>query len=104
MLELGEEAPVIHRRLGRTLALTRVDTLVAVGGMGRHLLEGWNQMAAHHQRALHLPSAEEAWMFVWELTAPGDAVLLKGSRGMKLERIVEAISERANVSHRTEAA
>jgi UDP-N-acetylmuramoyl-tripeptide--D-alanyl-D-alanine ligase len=104
MLELGDDAPAIHRRMGRALALTEVDTLVAVGPLSQHMVEGWNELAAPHQRALHLPSAEKAWMFVWELTAPGDAVLLKGSRKMELERIVKAIEERMDGSDREEAA
>lgn len=104
MLELGEAAPQLHRRVGMTMALTRVDTLVAVGELGKHVVEGWQEVASPHQRALHVPSAEKAWLFVWRLTGPGDAVLVKGSRAMELEKIVEAIAERQQETAHGEAA
>ena len=93
MLELGEAAPEIHRRIGRVLALTQVDTVVAVGPLGRFVLDGWVEIAAGYQAAIHFPSPEEAWRSVWALARPGDAVLIKGSRAMEMEKITAAIAD-----------
>jgi len=93
MLELGEAAPEMHGRLGRLLALASVDVLVAVGPLGKHVTQGWSEMAPGARRAFHFASAEQAWRPIWELLAAGDTVLLKGSRAMELERIPAAIQD-----------
>jgi len=92
MLELGPKAPEMHVRLGRVLGLTQVDTLVAVGPLGVYLLEGWNSLARDAQKALHFLSPDQAWRPLWDCLSPGDIVLVKGSRAMELEKIVEHIA------------
>ncbi len=95
MLELGSAAPHLHMHLGRVLALMRVDTLVAVGPLGRYLVRGWSQFAGEDQKAFHLSSADQAWPVVEQNVEAGDVVLIKGSRAMQLESIPEAIARRA---------
>ncbi len=104
MLELGEAAPSLHRHLGRVLALTQVDTLVAVGPLGRFVVRGWREFADEGREALHLPSTDGAWRVVARLVAPGDAVLIKGSRAMQLEKIPEAIARHMGSGERKEVA
>ncbi len=99
MLELGDAAPALHRRAGRELARSDVDALVAVGRLGRYLLNGWNELRPAAQ-ASHFGSAEEAWQPVWDALEPGDAVLIKGSRRMHLETIPGQIAEHLGMRER----
>jgi UDP-N-acetylmuramoyl-tripeptide--D-alanyl-D-alanine ligase len=93
MLELGADSRRLHRELGADLAASGVDMLVAVGPQARYLLVGWNRQRQAGQAALHFASAGEAWLPLWRLLRPGDAVLLKGSRKMQLETIPLRISQ-----------
>jgi UDP-N-acetylmuramoyl-tripeptide--D-alanyl-D-alanine ligase len=99
MLELGESAPRLHREMGEHLAACDLDALVAVGQMADHVLIGW-KMAAPARTGLAFSSAEDAWPALFELARPGDAVLVKGSRGMRLETMLDEIRKRTENSKR----
>lgn len=92
MLELGDQGPRLHQELGRELAASGVHVLVAVGELARHLLEGWHSRAFPAQTALYFRSARDAWSPLWGELRPGDAVLLKGSRAVRLEVITQSIA------------
>lgn len=104
MLELGDAAPRLHHEMGMLMALAHIDTLIAVGDFAQDVVNGWKEIASPDQGAMQIPSAEKAWLFVWNLTQPGDTVLLKGSRKVKLERITDAIAEREMGTDRGEVA
>jgi UDP-N-acetylmuramoyl-tripeptide--D-alanyl-D-alanine ligase len=88
MLELGPAAAEIHRATGDRIA-DDVDALLAVGPLSVHFLEG----AARGGAALaHFPDAAAAAAAVSSLVRAGDAVLVKGSRGVRLEAVVEALA------------
>ncbi len=96
MRELGEAAPSLHKKVGgdvlRTDRRARIDHLVLVGPLAAHVAEpmGWSA-----DRITFLDSlTSETAQAVAERLEPGDAVLLKGSRAMGLERIAEAMKER----------
>jgi UDP-N-acetylmuramoyl-tripeptide--D-alanyl-D-alanine ligase len=92
MLELGAGSPRLHDRMGAELAQSGIEHLVAVGLLARNAVAGWHGRANPSQRAYWFPSAEEVWEPLWWELRPGDAVLIKGSRAMKLETITERIS------------
>jgi UDP-N-acetylmuramoyl-tripeptide--D-alanyl-D-alanine ligase len=92
MLELGDQGPRLHRQLGCELAASGIDVLVAVGELACHFLEGWHSRAFPTQTALHFRSAQDAWSPLWGELRPGDTVLLKGSRAVRLEAITENIA------------
>jgi len=92
MLELGEDGPRLHRELGAEAAASGVDVLVAVGPLAAHFVEGWHRRATPSQSALYFKCAAEAWSPLWWELRPGDAVLLKGSRGMQMETITQKIA------------
>jgi UDP-N-acetylmuramoyl-tripeptide--D-alanyl-D-alanine ligase len=100
MLELGAESARIHRKLGRELARSGLDMLVAVGPMAAHMLEGWDAVASAERAAVQFETAEDAWRPLQHMLQPGDAVLVKGSRRMKLEAIVERIAAAADSSQK----
>jgi UDP-N-acetylmuramoyl-tripeptide--D-alanyl-D-alanine ligase len=93
MLELGERGPEIHRERGLDL-LGRLDLLAAVGELGREIAQGACR-AGLPAGAVHLfPDAAAAAAAVPGLLQAGDAVLVKASRGMRLEAVVAAIVAR----------
>jgi UDP-N-acetylmuramoyl-tripeptide--D-alanyl-D-alanine ligase len=104
MLELGDESHSLHVETGRMLAEKPLTTLIAVGQHGASVIEGWKEKATPQQKAFHVPEPDKAWMFVAELSKPGDSVLIKGSRKLELEQIPEAIAEYLNVNEKGEAA
>jgi UDP-N-acetylmuramoyl-tripeptide--D-alanyl-D-alanine ligase len=89
MLELGPEAADLHRRAGAAAAF--LDGLVVVGPLAHELGRGAVD-AGLEMDALHLAdSGEEAARLIVHRLHPGDRVLVKGSRGVRLESAVEAL-------------
>jgi len=93
MLELGERAPELHREMGEFLGRRDIQLLVAVGEYGRQVLNGWSSVASSARQAMHFQEPERAWKPVWDKVEAGDGLLLKGSRKVGLERIVNRIRE-----------
>jgi UDP-N-acetylmuramoyl-tripeptide--D-alanyl-D-alanine ligase len=92
MLELGPTTADLHAEVGAYVAEQRIDTLIASGTLARHLAQGarGSGMAAVRE-AVDAPAAATQLL---ALVQPGDVVLVKGSRGMRLERVVEALRAR----------
>ncbi len=88
MLELGEGAPAFHREVGRR-AGTAAQVVVAVGGSPAAELA----RAANGADARHVPEAGAALALLRSLLRPGDVVLVKGSRGIGLDRVVDGLRE-----------
>jgi len=89
MLELGRESEQLHRRLGRYAAEHGVDFLIGVGGQANALVDEATQAGMPDGTARYFEDAAEAGGFLRTLTRPGDAVLFKGSRGVRIERALE---------------
>lgn len=89
MLELGETAPALHRAAGERAA-GKAQLVVGVGPLAKELVAG----AAPHAETRHFADADAAAAAVPELVRPGDAVLVKASRGVRLEKLVEALVAR----------
>jgi UDP-N-acetylmuramoyl-tripeptide--D-alanyl-D-alanine ligase len=87
MLELGHVAIEAHRRIGKKLAACRVDAVVTVGGMAAHIAGAAKEAGV--PVAVACESHEEAKKVLGSLVAVGDTVLLKGSRGMKMEKLMD---------------
>ncbi len=95
MLELGAASPELHREAGRAAVKSgKVDWILSVQGEAAQIVEA--AVAAGHPRAQarHFASSDEAAKFLAGFLAPGDLLLVKGSRGVKMERIVEALLAR----------
>ena len=84
MLELGRASEELHRQVGRYAAEHGVDFLIGVRGDARAMVE------AAGPTAIFFDDAAEAGKMARRLARPGDAVLFKGSRGVKVERALEA--------------
>jgi UDP-N-acetylmuramoyl-tripeptide--D-alanyl-D-alanine ligase len=86
MLELGAQAPALHRDVGSYAAASGVGLLVTVGPLAAEMASTF----AGQTRSV--PDAARAAELIPSLIAPGDAVLVKGSRGVALERVVAALA------------
>jgi UDP-N-acetylmuramyl pentapeptide synthase len=91
MLEIGPDAEALHRAVGRD-AGARLAGLAAVGTRADALVAGAREAGLPAARAVAAASPEEAAARVAAWTAPGDWILVKASRGMKLERAVAALA------------
>ena len=83
MLEMGEYAPAMHAACGLTAAEAGLDLVAAVQGNAIHLAAA---ACAGGVASLFLPDAEAAGRWLLKTLQPGDVVLVKGSRGVHLER------------------
>jgi UDP-N-acetylmuramoyl-tripeptide--D-alanyl-D-alanine ligase len=83
MLELGSSAPELHRECGRHMALNKADYVVGVRGNGEFIAEG---AASSGVAADFVETPEQAGEWLARNLRQGDAVLLKASRGVGLER------------------
>jgi UDP-N-acetylmuramoyl-tripeptide--D-alanyl-D-alanine ligase len=92
MLELGEKGPELHAACGRAAAEAGIDLVAGVQGNAEHLATA---ACAGGVPALFLPDAEAAGEWMLKKLAPGDVVLVKGSRGVHLERAIEAVRNHA---------
>jgi UDP-N-acetylmuramoyl-tripeptide--D-alanyl-D-alanine ligase len=90
MLELGERGPELHAACGRAAAEAGLDLVVGVGGNAVHLASA---ACTGGVASLFLPNAEAAGQWLKQTLQPGDVVLVKGSRGVHLERAIETMSE-----------
>jgi len=90
MLEIGKYAMDAHEQIGKIAAETS-DHLVTVGPRGKFIAEGARKAGMNKRNIQSFDLAEEARVPVQELIRKGDLILIKGSRGMHLERVVEEI-------------
>jgi UDP-N-acetylmuramoyl-tripeptide--D-alanyl-D-alanine ligase len=86
MLELGPSAEEMHRQSGRDIAEKKIDILLGVRGLAQGMIEAAKGSGI---RAEFVATPEEAGEWLARETRDGDVVLLKASRGVKLERALE---------------
>jgi UDP-N-acetylmuramoyl-tripeptide--D-alanyl-D-alanine ligase len=91
MLELGELSAELHHALGQEAASAGVDALVLVGGLAKAAASGALEGGLSPEGLVHFETTQAAVAAADELVRPGDVVLVKGSRGMALERFVDAV-------------
>ena len=93
MLELGEHATRLHTESGRTVARSGVDVLFAVGAdPARALAAAAIEEGMPAEAVTHFATSEEAATAVASAVRPGDLVLVKGSRGIRTDRVVDALT------------
>jgi UDP-N-acetylmuramoyl-tripeptide--D-alanyl-D-alanine ligase len=90
MRELGEHSAELHRRAGRAAAGVGVDLLCAVHGGAREILAGAIEAGMPPERTLFFEDPAAAGLALRSELREGDVVLVKGSRGVELERAIAA--------------
>lgn len=86
MMELGVTAEALHRESGRHAAEMKIDVVIGVRGLAQALAEA---ACGAGTQARFVETPEEAGEWLAREMRPGDAVLLKASRSVKLERALE---------------
>jgi UDP-N-acetylmuramoyl-tripeptide--D-alanyl-D-alanine ligase len=92
MLELGAHAPELHAACGRAAAEAGIDIIVGVRGNAQHLVAAATDAGVTGVAAIFLPDAEAAGHWLKENIKLGDVVLVKGSRGVHLERAIAVLT------------
>jgi UDP-N-acetylmuramoyl-tripeptide--D-alanyl-D-alanine ligase len=87
MLELGDNAPELHREVG-AFAAKAVDLLFATGPLAAEIVKG---AAALGDRARHFPDRADLLRALNETLRRGDILLVKGSRGMRMEEVLAGL-------------
>lgn len=93
MLELGDFAETAHRQVGEAVKNGKVDVLFAYGDNARFYVEGAIEAGLDRDRAMLFDDKQELARGLAETAEAGDAVLFKGSRGMKTEEIIDMFLE-----------
>jgi UDP-N-acetylmuramoyl-tripeptide--D-alanyl-D-alanine ligase len=91
MLELGPNAVQMHEEVGGFVARQGIDQLVACGPLGKSLAKGAREAGQDPSHIMEVSDATAAADAVKSIAKSGDVVLIKASRGMKLERVADAL-------------
>jgi len=102
MLELGARSEELHRECGRSAARHQVDWVFGVQGQAAAIAAGAVEAGLPKSHAGFFASAAEAAGLLPEFAAPGDVLLVKGSRGVKMEKIVDALKAKFAVTEKVQ--
>jgi len=91
MMELGPEAPAMHREVGADLARLGVDVLWGVRGLAQEIIAGAKETGFSNARFFE--SSDEAASVAVAEIREGDLVLVKGSRSVETDRVVKALKK-----------
>ncbi len=91
MLELGGYSEQGHKEVGRRAVKDKIDKLIAVGERARDIARGAEKAGMLADNIFHFARAEEAGKFIQERINEGDLILVKGSQGMRMEKVVKEI-------------
>ena len=99
MRELGRTSAELHREAGHFAArlsskVGKIDWIVGVAGDAAQIVEGAVAAGLPRSQTKFFSSSEEAAKFLADFVVSGDVLLVKGSRGVKMERIVDALLSR----------
>ena len=97
MLELGEQGAQMHRDCGQTLAESGVEKLIGVRGLAQSLVTG--AQSAGMNDAVFAETPEAAAELLLKDCRTGDLVLVKGSRGVRTEKIVQRLKQALGEAH-----
>jgi UDP-N-acetylmuramoyl-tripeptide--D-alanyl-D-alanine ligase len=92
MRELGEESERGHREVGETAAALKIDHLIVIGETAAAIADGARR--AGLQNAAVVSSTSEAAELLDQIAAPGDLILIKGSRAARTEDVIEHFGAR----------
>jgi UDP-N-acetylmuramoyl-tripeptide--D-alanyl-D-alanine ligase len=102
MLELGQSSPELHRECGRLAARSgKIDWIFGVQGCAEDLVKGAIEAGQPPDRVQFFANSQEAGEFLEGFVEAGDLLLLKGSRGVRMEKALEAIDARHRRAQKT---
>lgn len=91
MLELGKDSEKLHRQVGEVVARLEIDYLITLGEKAKYIFDEARKTGFPPGQSSQFDDIEKAADFIKNLIKPGDVLLIKGSRAMKMEKIVKKI-------------
>ncbi len=91
MLELGTDASKLHFEIGQMIPENNFDLLLTIGKYSKEIRKGAISRGLRREKAVHFETIQELALFLSEHLGIDDVVLVKGSRGMHLEKLVDAL-------------
>ena len=91
MLELGEQTEIGHKNIGEKIFSEKIDIFIAVGKRMQYTIEQLIALEFSRANVLHFDNPETAAEKVSQIVQAGDFILVKGSQGMRMEKVVERI-------------
>jgi UDP-N-acetylmuramoyl-tripeptide--D-alanyl-D-alanine ligase len=92
MLELGGDEKVIHHKTGEKIAASGIDKLIGVRGLAKEIVEG--AKSAGLGNAEFAADSDAAGDKLVQTVTAGDVILVKGSRGVRTEKVIEKLLEK----------
>ena len=87
MFELGDESILQHRKIGEKCSKLKIDGVFTIGEETKHTYSAINNLNIKK----HFDSKNKMIEYIKDYLRPGDKILFKGSRGMKMEQIIKGI-------------
>lgn len=91
MMELGEDSAGLHSMMGELIADSDVKGVLAMGDLSRNTLSGAVAFGMEKKYMWHCNDHREAASIIKKFVKKGDVVLIKGSRSMKMEKVLEEL-------------
>lgn len=91
MLELGQLTEDAHREIGLHVAACKIDVLITIGSASRFTAQAAQEGGLDEDHVFSFDAAAEAGSFLQERLHEGDVVLIKGSQGVRCERVVKEV-------------
>jgi UDP-N-acetylmuramoyl-tripeptide--D-alanyl-D-alanine ligase len=91
MLELGAYAGDAHRQVGAMAAQHHIHHLIAIGELAKDYIDGAVNAGMKEENTRHFSTGDASVDYLRSFLQPGDVILFKGSRGMKLDKVIEAL-------------
>jgi UDP-N-acetylmuramoyl-tripeptide--D-alanyl-D-alanine ligase len=92
MLELGEKSAELHEMIGKSIAEKKMDFLVTVGDMAKHIARGAAGSGMDEKMIFCAENQEEAARNISRMAKAGDIVLIKGSRASRMEEVLKCFT------------
>jgi UDP-N-acetylmuramoyl-tripeptide--D-alanyl-D-alanine ligase len=94
MLELGPGGAQLHREAGRNIAGLGIDLLIGVRGLAEEIVAGAREAGMSASSAVFCETPDEAAEVLVREARPGDLILVKGSRGVRTEIVIERMKQK----------
>lgn len=91
MLELGDYTEEAHREVGRRVAENEIDLLITAGARSLALAEEARAVGMNPDKVVSFDYAEEAGRYLQDAMEQGDVILIKGSQGVRMEKVVKEV-------------
>ena len=91
MLELGKDSEKLHREIGEIISKINIDYLITLGEKARYISDEALKDNFSKNKVFHFLKKDQIIELLKEIIKENDVVLVKGSRGMEMEKIVEKI-------------